>query len=225
MKLSILTFDGITVLDAVGGYEILSRLPDMETVFFAREKAIIAADTGQMGIAAWQGFDDVQNTDILYVPGGPGAVPLETDPVLLEKICQLDTSSTWTVGICNGVALLAAAGILEGHSVTTNFFYREKLASYGVEVVPERYHRSGKYVTGAGVSASLDAGLFLAREIAGEQLAQTLQLGIEYYPQPPFSEATPEEAPDFAKKIIQNIEQTGTHKSAEAPFRDVFTTT
>ncbi|MCA8903083.1 MAG: DJ-1/PfpI family protein [Hyphomonas sp.] len=224
MKLSILAFDGITTLDAVGGYEFLSRLPGMETSFFARKKGIISADTGALGLVAWEEFEDVQSTDILYVPGGPGAVPLETDEAHLEKIRQLDATSTWTVGICNGVAVLAAAGILTGKSVTTNYFYRDRVAAYGANVVPDRYVRDGKFITGAGVSASLDAGLYLSMEIGGEALAKTLQLGIEYYPAPHFPEARPEDAPDMAKMIIQQAEQNGASTIRPPAFKDFLAT-
>lgn len=220
MRLSILLFDGFTTLDAIGGYEVLARLPGAEVEFFARRKGTIAADTRRLGLCAWRDFDDVQSTDILYVPGGPGGVALEQDPVHLEKIRALDATSTWTVGICNGVALLGAAGVLNGHAATTNWFHRHRLAAFGAEFKPVRYHRSGKYVTGAGVSASIDTALFLANEIGGEQLAKTLQLGIEYYPAPPFPERAPEDAPDYAQKMVAAFEKKGGAQllAQSAPF-------
>lgn len=222
MRLSIFIFDGLTALDAIGGYEVLARLPGVEVEFFASEAALIAADTRRLGLLAWKGFDDIQSTDILYVPGGPGAFALETDAACLETIRRLDATSTWTVGICNGVGLLAAAGLLEGRRATTNWFYRDRLAARGVEVVADRYCRSGKYVTGAGVSASLDTALFLAGEIAGEAVAKTLQLGIEYYPAPPFPEASPAEAPAHARQLVGLFESTeGARQLRQtAPFAD-----
>ena len=79
MRLSILLFDGFTTLDAIGGYEVLGRIPGMEVEFVAGSRGILAADTRSLGLLAFRGFDEVTRTDILYVPGGPGAVPLETD--------------------------------------------------------------------------------------------------------------------------------------------------
>ena len=216
MRLSIFLFDGFTTLDAIGGYESLSRIPSMETEFFAKEPGLIAADTRRLGLAAWKGFDEVTETDILYVPGGPGALALETDDVVLEKLRTLDAASTWTVGICNGVGLLGAAGLLEGRSATTNFFYRDRLAqNYGAEVKPVRFCQDGKYVTGAGVSASIETGLFLTSLIAGEPVAKTLQLGIEYYPAPEYSEKQPEDAPDFAKQLIAGFEERSLQQQLE----------
>ena len=202
MRLTIVLFDGFTTLDIVGGYEVLARLPGMETEFIAREKGVVAADTRRLGLLAYRDFEETVSTDLLYVPGGPGVTALESDSAFLKKLRDLDATSTWTIGICNGVGLLAAAGVLEGQKATTNWFYRERLAAYGVDVVPERYCRSGKYITGAGVSASIDTGLFLASLIGGEMLAKTLQLGIEYYPDPPFAERSPAEAPPESVKMV-----------------------
>ena len=209
MRLSILIFDGLTSLDAIGGYEVLSRIPGVEVEFFARRKEIVAADTRRLGLLAYRDFDEVQSTDILYVPGGPGATPLERDVEHLAKIRALDATSTWTVGICNGVGLLGAAGLLRGHAATTNWFYQDRLAGYGAKFVPERFHRSGKYVTGAGVSASIDTALFLTSLLAGEQIAKIIQLGVEYYPAPPFPERTPAEAPEDAKQLVSTFEKEG----------------
>ncbi len=209
MKLTIVIFDGFTSIDAVGGYEVLSRIPGMETEWVAPKAGVIAADTRALGVLAWRALADVERTDILYVPGGPGAARLETDEEFLGHLRRLDATSTWTFGVCNGGATLAAAGLLRGRKATTNWFYQHRLADFGAEFVPVRYHRDGKYVTGAGVSASLDAALFLAREIGGEMLGKTLQLGVEYYPNPPFPERTPAEAPPEAQELVRAFESTG----------------
>lgn len=218
MRLTIVLFDGFTTLDIVGGYEVLARIPGVEVEFTARDKGIIAADTRRLGLLAYRDLGEIAATDILYVPGGPGATPLEKDEAFLEKLRALDATTRWTIGICNGVGLLAAAGILAGQKATTNWFYRERLAAYGVDVVPERYCRSGKYITGAGVSASIDTGLFLAGILGGELLAKTLQLGIEYYPAPPFPERSPAEAPPESVKIIEGFGDAGARAQlARAP--------
>ncbi|SDP20676.1 DJ-1/PfpI family protein [Afipia sp. GAS231] len=224
MRLSILIFDGLTTLDAIGGYEILARLPGMETEFVAAKRGIIAADTRSLGLVAFRDFSEVTATDILYVPGGPGAFALETDELFRDTIRRLDKTSTWTVGICNGVGLLAAAGVLKGLKATTNWLYQDRLRAYGSEFVAERYHRDGKYVTGAGVSASIDTGLFLASLIAGEQVAKTVQFGIEYYPAPPFPEARPQDVAVEIQERIRRFESEGGRKLLvhEPVFKGMF---
>jgi transcriptional regulator GlxA family with amidase domain len=224
MKLSILIFDGLTSLDAIGGYETLARIPGMETEFVAAKRGIVAADTRSLGLAAFRDFSEVTATDILYVPGGPGAFALEKDELFLDTIRRLDKTSTWTVGICNGVGLLAAAGVLKGLKATTNWFYQDRLRAWGTEFVAERYHRDGKYITGAGVSASIDTGLFLTSLIAGEQVAKALQLGIEYYPAPPFPEQRPQDAPVEIQERIRRFESEGGKRqlAVEPAFKGMF---
>jgi transcriptional regulator GlxA family with amidase domain len=105
--------------------------------------------------------------------------------------------------------------------VTTNYFSRDRIAGYGGKLVKARYHRDGKLVTGAGVSASIDAGIFLAREIAGEAAARTLQLGVEYYPDSPFADTrTPDDAPEAAKAMVKAFEASSERflASRTAPF-------
>jgi transcriptional regulator GlxA family with amidase domain len=208
MRLSMVIFDGVTSLDAIGGYEVLSRIPGMEVEWVAMKRGVVAADTRALGLLAYRELAEVQATDILYVPGGPGGTPLETDEAFLGHLRRLDATSTWTVGICNGSATLAAAGLLKGRKATTNWFYQHRLADFGAEFLPVRYHQDGKYVTGAGVSASIDTALFLTQLIGGELLAKTIQLGVEYYPAPPFPEKTPSEAPPEAHAIVKDFEAT-----------------
>ena len=127
MRLSILIFDSLTVLDAIGGYEVLSRIPGVEVEFVAAHRGIVAADTRRLGLLAYRDFSEVQSTDILYVPGGPGARALESDPEFIDYLRLLDSTSTWTIGICNGVTLLAIAGLLKGRQATTNWLERKRL--------------------------------------------------------------------------------------------------
>src|SRR6185369_10246552 len=110
MRLSIVIFDGVTSLDAIGGYEVLSRIPGMEVEWVGPERGVVAADTRALGLLAFRSLAEVTSTDILYVPGGPGGAVLETDETFLAHLRRLDATSTWTVGICNGSATLAAAG-------------------------------------------------------------------------------------------------------------------
>ncbi|OMC15481.1 DJ-1/PfpI family protein [Mycobacterium sp. SP-6446] len=207
MRLTVVLFDGFTALDVVGGYEVLANVPGMEVEFVAAAPGVIAADTRRLGLLAYRGIDAIASTDILYVPGGPGVCAALADPGLLGWLARMHAATTWTVGICNGVALLAAAGILDGVSVTTNWGWRDRVASYGVDVVPDRFHRDGRIVTGAGVSASIDAGLFLAGLIAGDEMARLVQLGIEYFPAPPaFARTAVTDVPDSEKQLLLAFE-------------------
>lgn len=212
MRLSILLRDGFTALDIVGGYEVLCNLPGIETEFAARDTGLVWADSRRLALPAWRRFADLQRTDILYIPGGPGVDAGLADEELMATIRRLHATSTWTLAICNGVEWLGRAGLLEGREVTTNWAARDKVAAYGAKVGRQRFVRDGKLVTGAGVSASIDAALYLAGLIAGEDVARTLQLGIEYYPAPPLGHGDPDSAPARSQAIVRHVEATGAQR-------------
>jgi putative intracellular protease/amidase len=215
MRLSIVLFDGFTALDIVGGYEVLANVPGMEVEFIAVQTGLVNADTRRLALLGYRSFEQTQSTDILYVPGGPGVFKGVNDEALVSTIARLHVSSKWTLGICNGVELLGAAGALKDKQVTTNWFARSRVAAFGAQVMPTRYQRDGKLITGAGVSASIDAGLYLASLIAGEEVAKTIQLGIEYYPDPPFGGVAAMGSPDTASAGAQAMVRMFEESAAE----------
>jgi putative intracellular protease/amidase len=214
MRLSIVLFDGFTALDVVGGYEVLAHVPGIEIEFVADAKGVVAADTGRLGLVAYKTFAELVSTDIVYVPGGAGVAGALANTALMDCVRRLHASSGWTVSICNGAEILGAAGIIAGKQVTTNWFARERVAAYGAQVLQRRYHRDGKLITGAGVSASIDTGLYLAALLSSETMARTIQLGIEYYPDPPFGNGTPDAQPQAARDIIRRVEQAAPQRMA-----------
>lgn len=214
MRLSIILFDGFTALDVVGGYEVLANVPGVEVAFVAARCGVIAADTGWLGMQAYQTFDQLDATDILYVPGGPGVEAALQDASLIACVRRVSAGSAWTVSICNGAQILGAAGLLHGKQVSTNWFARDKVAAYGAQVVKERYVRDGQLVTGAGVSSSIDTGLFLAGLLAGQEVAETIQLGIEYFPCPPYGNGTPDQQPAARRRLIAAAERSAPRRLA-----------
>jgi transcriptional regulator GlxA family with amidase domain len=133
--------------------------------------------------------------DILLVPGGPGQVALMDDGPVHEWLRKAHETTTWTASVCTGSLILGAAGLLEGKRATSNWQAYEELGQLGAEVVPERVVFAGKIVTAAGVTAGIDMALTLVQRIAGNELAQAIQLGLEYDPQPPFDAGSPAKAP------------------------------
>ncbi|GAA5609186.1 DJ-1/PfpI family protein [Streptomyces platensis] len=195
MQLAILLYDRFTTLDAVGPYETLSRLPGAEAVFVGERTGPYRNDLGSLGLAADATLDEVTAPDILVVPGGPGQLAHMTDGPLHEWIRAVDAHTTWTTSVCTGSLILAAAGLLTGRRATSHWLALDQLPALGAEPTGERVVFDGKYVTAAGVSSGIDMGLTLAGRIAGDTVAQTIQLGIEYDPQPPYDAGSPEKAP------------------------------
>ncbi len=195
MDIAILIYDRFTALDAVGPYEVLSRLPDAKVTFVAEHAGPIRTDTRQLTLLAEATIDELASPEIVLVPGGPGQVALMDGGHTHEWLRAADATSTWTASVCTGSLILAAAGLLEGKRATSNWQALEALGGFGVQVIPERVVFDGKYVTSAGVTAGIDMALSLTAKIAGDQVAQAIQLGIEYDPEPPFDAGSPAKAP------------------------------
>jgi transcriptional regulator GlxA family with amidase domain len=195
MQIAILIYDRLTALDAVGPYEVLSRLPDAELTFVAQEPGQKRTDTGRLALLADASLAELPHPDVVLVPGGPGQAALMEDGPVHEWLRAAHETSTWTTSVCTGSLILAAAGLLAGRRATTHWRALDELRRLGVEAVEERVVFDGKLVTAAGVSAGIDMALALAAKIAGEQVAQAIQLGIEYDPQPPFDAGSPRKAP------------------------------
>ncbi|MGW0417842.1 DJ-1/PfpI family protein [Streptomyces sp. NPDC003015] len=195
MQIAIVLFDRFTALDAVGPYETLGRLPDSEVVFVAEQTGPVRADSGNLALIADRTLAEVPNPDVLVVPGGPGQTPQMENRALLDWIRAADATSIWTTSVCTGSLLLAAAGLLEGRRATSHWLALDELRKFGTEPTGERVVTDGKYVTAAGVSSGIDMGLTLIGRIAGDFVAQAVQLGIEYDPQPPYDAGSPQKAP------------------------------
>jgi putative intracellular protease/amidase len=195
VDIACLVFDGITALDIVGPYEVLARLPGAEVRFVAEAVGPIRTDNKVLGLVADYARADITAADVLVVPGGFATRNLEHDEGLLEWIRAIDVTSTWTTSVCTGSMLLAAAGLLEEKLATTHWASLERLREFGAVPTTQRVVEQGKYVTAAGVSAGLDMALTLAARIAGPDIAQAIQLSIEYDPQPPFDSGSVAKAP------------------------------
>jgi transcriptional regulator GlxA family with amidase domain len=206
LSIAIVIFDRITALDAIGPYEVLSRLPDAELRFVAKETGTKRTDTGALGIQADASLADLPDPDVVLVPGGQGSRGLMADDDVLDWLRGAHERSTWTTSVCTGALVLGAAGILEGKRATTHWAYLEHLRELGAEAVAERVVEDGKIMTAAGVSAGIDMALTLASRIAGEKVAQAIQLGIEYDPDPPFDAGSPEKAPQELVDLIRSGE-------------------
>jgi transcriptional regulator GlxA family with amidase domain len=195
MKILFFIFEGITALDVVGPYEVLSRLPSAEAVFVGKKKGVIRTDDGILGLQADLGFDDVDRADLLLVPGGFGTRALEGDGATLDWLRAVDRHTTITASVCTGALLLGAAGFLKGRRANTHWAVRHRLAEFGSEPVADRIVSDGKYRTAAGMSAGIDLALSMVAELSSKEVAQAIQLGIEYDPDPPFNAGSPDKAP------------------------------
>jgi putative intracellular protease/amidase len=195
MNVTIFVFDGITALDAVGPYEVLKSVPGWEVTFVGKAPGEVRTDAGSLGLVADVGIAEAPSADILLVPGGSGNRWLLDDSEVLDWVREVNATTKWTTSVCTGSLVLGAAGLLDGRRATGHWMYLDPLRGYGAEPEVGRWVEDGKYLTAAGVSAGIDMALHLVgREVAPE-VAEAIQLGIEYDPQPPYDAGSPTKAP------------------------------
>jgi transcriptional regulator GlxA family with amidase domain len=196
-RIAILLYDGLTALDAVGPYEVLCRVPDAQVVTVAKRAGQVRTDTGVLGLVADRAMHQVRHADVLLVPGAGerGVTGAIADAETIAWVRRIHEGTCWTASVCTGTLILGAAGLLRGVPATTYWASRAYLeATYGAMLAPGRFVESGKIITAGGVSAGIDMALHLAAKLAGERVAQALQLAVEYDPKPPFDTGSAEKA-------------------------------
>ena len=203
VKIAILLYDDMTALDAIGPYEILSRLPNADVCFTAAQKGLVRTDTGFLRLHADHDISEITQADLLLVPGGPGAAEVRQDGKILDWVRSLHEQTRFTTSVCTGSLILGAAGLLRGLRATTHWTRIDVLREFGAEPTGERVVEQGKIITAAGVSAGIDMALRLVQKISGDDLAQGIQLGIEYDPQPPFDAGSPAKAPTHVVDLVR----------------------
>jgi putative intracellular protease/amidase len=202
MQIAIPLFDRFTALDAIGPYEVLSRLPGARVDFVAAEPGVYKTDTRMLAVEVEKGFDDAPDPEILVVPGGAGTRTVMHDERMLAWVRGVHEQSDYTTSVCTGALVLTAAGVLDGLEATTHWLY----TGYLDNPVPRRVVEQGKVVTAAGVSAGIDMALILAGRIAGPDVAQAIQLAIEYDPEPPFDSGAPSKASERVLEMVRGAE-------------------
>jgi putative intracellular protease/amidase len=205
LRIAIPLYDRFTALDAVGPYEVLARLPGASVTWLAREPGVVRNDNSMLGIEASEAYEDLPDPDIVLVPGGTGTDAVLDDERLVGWIRRAHETSQWTTSVCTGSLLLGAAGVLDGLEATSHWLDLEALERFGARPTGRRVVEQGKVITAAGVSSGIDMGLVLAAKIAGPEVAQAIQLGIEYDPQPPFDAGSVDKAPKEIVELVRGL--------------------
>ncbi len=205
MQIAIILYPGMTALDAVGPYEVFRFIPDAEIRFVSNTPQPIITDSGVLVMGSTHSYDETPNPDIVLVPGSSAdTTTAMADRKLTEWLKKAHETSKLTLSVCSGALVLGAAGILEGHPATTHWIAQKSLYSFGAEPRrDERVVKSGKIITGAGVSAGIDLALSVVKELYGQERAEIIQLLIEYDPRPPVDAGHPAKASASVYKIAK----------------------
>jgi transcriptional regulator GlxA family with amidase domain len=140
-------------------------------------------------------LSEVDRCALICVPGGFGTIEAMEDQELLAQIRRLAMAARYVTSVCTGSLVLGAAGLLKGRRAASHWAWREALSAFGATPDPARVVRDGNVITGGGVTAGIDMALSVVADIAGDEYAQSVQLGMEYAPAPPFNSGRPELAP------------------------------
>ena len=203
MLVNIFAYPGMTMLDAMGPYEVLSRLPEARIQFVALDTKAITSDTGFMTFLPTCDLDSAGQADVLLVPGGPPefVMPMAQNPKVQQWLQDQHEGSRYTASVCTGSLILIGAGVITEGGVSSHWAAADIIESMGLTYTGKRITQAGKVFTAAGVSAGIDMALALSAEIAGQLTAQAIQVGIEYDPAPPFPYAGDD--PAFRRRAVE----------------------
>lgn len=206
VQIAILLYQGVTALDAVGPWEVLSRMPNTEVRFVGKEIGPVITEGGALLLGVTHSVAETPSPDLVLVPGGTTTPGQMVDDDVLDWLREVHKTTAWTASVCTGALILGAAGILKGLPATTHWYKMGVLKIMGAKPQPdERIVHSGKIVTAAGVSAGIDLALWLASEIAGLEQAEAIQLIIEYDPHPPFDAGHMSKASKETQKLAKQM--------------------
>lgn len=212
LQVAIPIFPRLTVLDAIGPYEVLQRIPEVDVLFVGSDKGEVRSDNGMLGLIADATFDDVPSPQVIVFPGGVGTRPLTQDERVLDWVRQAHAGTVYTTSVCTGSLVLGAAGLLRGLTATTHWSCYDLLAAQGAVPTAERVveHLDQRVITAAGVSSGIDMALRLTELLIDKTAAQAAQLMIEYDPQPPFDCGS---VPKATPEILARVQEYASHRS------------
>jgi cyclohexyl-isocyanide hydratase len=194
LRFGLLAFPQVQQLDLTGPYEVFASVPGSEVHLIWKDLHPLRSATGLM-LTPTVTFADCPPLDVLCVPGGRGINALLEDEIVLDFLRERAPGLRYLTSVCTGSLVLGAAGLLKGKRATTHWNAHDCLERFGATPVAERVVRDGSLITAGGVTSGIDFGLTVVAELLGAVEAQTIQLTIEYAPQPPFDAGTPREAP------------------------------
>jgi cyclohexyl-isocyanide hydratase len=207
-------FPHLTQLDFTGPQQVLARLPESAMHIVAKSAAPVPSDSG-LALVPTHTFANCPHLDLICVPGGgAGVVQAMGDPETIEFVRFQSRTAKYVTSVCTGAFILGVAGLLRGRRATTHWAFAELLTLVGATHQKGRVVIDGNVITAGGVTSGIDFGLRVAAEIAGESVAQAIQLGLEYDPDPPFACGHPDRASATVKAMVAPR-----YENARANFR------
>lgn len=213
LHIGMLLFPKLTQLDLTAPFELMHRIPDTQVHLLWKDRQPVRAGSG-MEIVPSLALADSPRLDVVFVPGGHGQRDLMSDETVLRFLSDHGSTARYVTSVCTGSLVLGAAGLLRGYAATTHWAYVDQLPQFGARPTEGRVVVDRNRITAGGVTAGLDFGLRMVAEMAGEQHAKAVQLGLEYDPDPPFRSGHPSVAdPELVKLVRARLLAAGAARS------------
>src|SRR3954464_6535823 len=210
LQIGILVFPKVTQLDFTGPLQVFAGLPGATIHLIWKRLEPVPSDSVLM-LTPTVSFADCPQLDVICVPGGMGTDDLVNDEETLDFLRAQARSAKYVTSVCTGSLVLGAAGLLQGYNAATHWSAMQYLPAFGAVPVRTRVCVDRNRVTGGGVTAGIDFALTLVSILANRKTAETIQLGIEYNPAPPFNAGSPETAPpEVVSYLKERLAASGT---------------
>lgn len=217
-QIGLLLFPRLTQLDLTGPFEVFARIPNAKVHLVWKRLEPVMSDVG-LTILPTTTLAECPDLDVICVPGGPGMNDLLEDEEVLSFVRRQGEKARFVTSVCTGALVLGAAGLLKGYKAATHWASMEFLESLGATAVQTRVCVDRNRITGGGVTAGIDFGLFVASQLADQKTAEKIQLYMEYNPEPPFQSGSPDTAPPEVLSEFKGYVQTMLERRREAVGR------
>jgi cyclohexyl-isocyanide hydratase len=193
-QIGMLIFPDMTNLDFAAPLEVFARMPNTEVHILAKDRSAIKTDVGSF-VPPTMAIGEEPPLNLIFVGGGPGINALLEDEKILRFVAETGLKADWVTSVCTGALVLGAAGLLRGYKAATHWTAMEALRPFGAEPTDKRVVVDRNRITGGGVTAGMDFALTIVALLHGDAVAQSMQLAMEYDPEPPFQSGSPKIAP------------------------------
>ncbi|WP_269759394.1 DJ-1/PfpI family protein [Variovorax sp. E3] len=206
LQVLMLVHPDMTALDLVGPQLVFATMGDVDTHMVWKDLSPVTTDSGLKLVPGMTFADAPKAPDILFVPGGlKGTTALLQDEETLRFLRERGASARWVTGVCTGVLLLGAAGLLRGYRATAHWYVQDILPVFDAEPSADRVVIDRNRVTGGAVTAGIDMALTMSAMLRGDDKARTQELAFGYAPMPPFAAGTPELAGEaLTKRVLES---------------------
>ncbi|MGF1605404.1 MAG: DJ-1/PfpI family protein [Rhodothalassiaceae bacterium] len=204
-RIAFLIYPGMTQLDFTGPAEVLARMPGAECALVWKTLDPVASE-GVIRILPTATMDTETRYDMICVPGGWGCTDIMADDAVLDWLRRQGETAELITSVCTGSLILAAAGLLTGYKAGCHWAWAEQLRHFGAEPVRQRVVIDRDRITAGGVTAGIDFAFTIIERRCGRDVAEAIQLGLEYDPAP-LSGGTPETArPEITERVTAMLE-------------------